>query len=37
LRVVWEEGIWRREEVGGELGGLEGREALLGMYCMREE
>lgn len=37
LGVVRREGIWGRGEVGSKLGGLEGREAPLGMCCMREE
>lgn len=31
-----EQWIWGRGEVGGSLGGGEGAEAAIGMYCMRE-
>jgi hypothetical protein len=30
-------GLWERGDEGGELGGVEGREATFGKYSMREE
>jgi hypothetical protein len=33
----WMGWIWGRGEVGRGLGGVEGGEAGVGMYCMREE
>lgn len=32
-----EERIWEGREVGRKLGGVEGRETAVGLYCMREE